>query len=432
MTRNDTESSNKPLVSVVTPSYQQGSFIRETIESIVSQDYSNVELIVMDGGSRDETVDILEKYARRYGDRFRYISEKDRGQSHALNKGLALARGEIIGWLNSDDTYWPKAIHRAVDFLRKHPEYGLVYGKANHTDRNNKLLRPYPVDSSVDRARLFDVCTVCQPAVFIRKRVLDDVGPIDESLQFCMDYDLWMRVSAKYRFGYINEVMANSRLHDDCKSAKQYFSVGLPEIIRSSLKNYGTVSNNWIIQFIAHHLPEGPGWLMEKLNQFGLFGGGLRIASSNRFDDGWAPPSYSLEIDSDGSPDTKWLLIEGDHQLPKVSKKAGDLLLTVRVNGRRQQESKVGEGTFTLKIPLEGRAESYSIDIQTNTSFVPAHLKINDDRRQLSFKVNGAVPLTKAGVDMYNVLKEDPASVGHWLMKHRKSESKSERKSGRY
>ncbi|MEF3312866.1 glycosyltransferase family 2 protein [Paenibacillus sp. GYB004] len=428
MARNDTESSPKPLVSVVTPSYQQGPFIRETIESIVSQDYPNVELIVVDGGSKDETVAILEKYARRYGDRFRYISEKDRGQSHALNKGLALARGEIIGWLNSDDTYWPKAIRRAVDSLRKHPEYGLVYGKANHTDRNNQLLRPYPVDPSVDRVRLFDVCTVCQPAVFIRKKVLDDVGPIDESLQFCMDYDLWMRISAKYRFGYIDEVLANSRLHDDCKSMKQYFSVGLPEIIRSSLKNYGTVSNNWIIQFIAHHLPEGPGWLMEKLHPFRLFGGGYRIVSSNRFEDGWAPPSYTLEIDSGGSTDAKWLLIEGDHLLPKVAKKTGDLVLTVQVNGRRLLETKTGEGAFTLKIPLEGRADSYSVDIRANTSFVPAQLDMNDDRRRLSFKVNGAVPLSQAGMEMYDVLKEDPASVGHWLVRHRKSEKISRRK----
>ncbi|MDF2713883.1 MAG: hypothetical protein K0R28_808 [Paenibacillus sp.] len=410
----------QPLVTVITPSYQQGAFIRETIESVLSQNYHNVELIVVDGGSTDHTVDILQKYARKYGEQFRYVSEKDKGQSNALNKGLAMAQGDIIGWLNSDDTYWPKAIGRAVSTLVKHPEYGLVYGKADHTDKDNKHLRPYPVDPGINRARLFDVCTICQPAVFMRKSVLDEAGPIDESLHFCMDYDLWMRIAARHRLGFVNQVMANSRLHDDCKSVKQYFTVGLPEIIRTSLKNYGAVSNHWLIQYIAHHLPEGPAWLMEKMKQFRVFGHGPRVTASNRFEDGWVPSRWKMEIDNGGEVQIDCLIIHGDHQLPRFDRKAGRLALTVYVNGVRHREYKFDEGSFKIKIQLRDKAPSYTVEIHSNASFVPARLKVNDDDRQLSFKVFGAVPLTSTEARMYEILEDEPASVGHWLVKRRK------------
>lgn len=415
------EARKRPLVSVITPSYQQGAFIRETIESVLTQDYPHIEMIVMDGGSRDETVDILRRYARKYGEqRFRYVSERDKGQAHALNKGLSLARGEVIGWLNSDDTYWPKAIGRAVSALVKHPEYGLVYGKADHTDANNRHLRPYPVDRGVDRARLFDVCTMCQPAVFIRKSVLDESGPLDESLHFCMDYDLWIRLSAKHRFGFIDQVLANSRLHDDCKSVKQYFTVGLPEIIRTGLKHYGAVSNHWLIQFIAHHLPEGPAWLMEKMKQFRVFGEGPSVVSSNRFHDGWVPTDWKLEIDNRGGAPVHSLLIRGEHQLPKLDRKAGKLLLTVRVNGTERGRFKLDEGSFKLHIPLREQASSFTVEIESNASFVPAKLGLNDDNRTLSFKASQALPFSSAEARMHELLDEQPANVGEWLMRKRK------------
>jgi glycosyltransferase involved in cell wall biosynthesis len=410
-----------PLVSVITPSYQQGGFIRETLDSILSQDYPNVELIVVDGGSKDETVGILQKYARKYPDRFRFLSEKDKGQSDALNKGLAMARGEIIGWLNSDDTYWPKAISRAVSVLMKHPEYGLVYGKANHTDKDNKPLRPYPVEKGVDYARLFDVCTICQPAAFIRKRVLDEVGPIDESLHFCMDYDLWIRIAKKYPFGYIDHIMANSRLHDDCKSATQYFTVGLPEIIRTNLKHYGAVSNHWLIQFIAHHLPEGPEWLIEKMKQFRVFGETSRIRSSNKYEDGWAPPCMKIEVENrSGKEEDLFLLIGGDHQMPRFTGKESRLALAVRVNGVSYKEYKVDEGPFKLKIPLRGNLPFYTVEIEASRAFVPAKFKVNSDQRELSYKITGCAPLAPMEARLYELLDEEPASVGRWLIKQRK------------
>lgn len=421
MSRDDERTRKRPLVSVITPSFQQGGFIRETIESVMSQDYPHVELIVMDGGSRDGTVDILRESASKYGSRFRFFSEKDKGQSNALNKGLALAKGPLIGWLNSDDTYLPHAISRAVAALDRHPEYGIVYGKANFTDKNNQTIRPYPVERNVDRRRLFDVCTICQPAAFIRRSVLDEAGPIDESLHFCMDYELWIRIAKRYQLGYVDQLLANSRLHEDSKSIKQYFTVGLPEIIRTGLKHYGAVSNHWLIQFIAHHLPEGPVWLLERLKRFDALGGKLRIGESNRYDDDWAPPRWQLLIDNPDKAEADSFVIQGDHRLSGLAGRQADpLRLHVRVNGHSRYSGKFGDGPFRLRIPLGGREPRYTIDIQSDTAFVPAELNVNRDRRQLSFMVRAAAALSPLEAELLKLLDDDPASAGHWLIKHRK------------
>lgn len=246
---------DQPLVSIITPSYQQDKFIEETIESVLSQDYPNLEHIVIDGGSTDGTVEILKSYDH-LGERFRWVSEKDRGQSHAINKGLAMAKGEIIGWLNSDDTYMPHAVKRAVSALQQNPQWGMVYGRANYTDEQNQVIGPYPVEP-FQLNRLYETCFICQPAAFIRKEVFDRVGGIDESFHFCMDYELWMRISKHYPISFIEDVLATSRMHKDSKTMTQYHNVGLPEIIRASTKNYGSVSEHWLNQYMLYILLEG-------------------------------------------------------------------------------------------------------------------------------------------------------------------------------
>ncbi|WP_223069566.1 glycosyltransferase family 2 protein [Paenibacillus caui] len=239
-----------PLVSIVTPSFQQAKFIEETIESVRAQTYPNIEHIVVDGGSTDGTVDTLKRLSCSE-DRFRWISEQDRGQSNAINKGLKMAQGEIIGWLNSDDTYEPHAVELAVTALQEHESWGMVYGKADYTDEKSRFIRPYPVEP-FERQRLYEGCIICQPAAFMRKHVMDELGGIDEYFHFCMDYELWMRISNHYPVGFIPELLAHSRLHDESKTMTQYFQVGLPEIIRASVKNFGSVSEQWLSQYYVH------------------------------------------------------------------------------------------------------------------------------------------------------------------------------------
>lgn len=256
---------NQPLVSIITPSYQQDKFIQETIESVLSQDYPNLEHIVIDGGSTDSTVEILQSY-NYLGERFRWVSEKDRGQSHAINKGLDMAKGEIIGWLNSDDTYMPHAVKRAVSALQQNPKWGMVYGRANYTDEQGEVLGPYPVEP-FNRKRLYEGCIICQPAAFIRKEVFDTVGKIDEQFHFCMDYELWMRISKHYPIGFIKNVLATSRMHKDSKTMTKYFDVGLPEIIRASTKNYGSTSDQWLNQYFYYIVSQNPEKLWKQLTR---------------------------------------------------------------------------------------------------------------------------------------------------------------------
>ena len=228
--------SNAPRVTVVTPSFNQGRFIRDTIESVLSQDYPNLEYMVIDGGSTDSTLSIL----KNYEDRLTWVSEPDHGQAHAINKGWRRAKGDILAWLNSDDIYQPGAIRTAVEFLIHNQQVGMVYGEAYHVDEWGKQIERYPTDH-FDPDQLFEQCNICQPTVFIRRAVIEDVGYLDESLNFCLDFELWIRIAKKYALGYLPQHIANSRLHEECKTIK--FRVRAhKEVLDMQHRHYGFVS----------------------------------------------------------------------------------------------------------------------------------------------------------------------------------------------
>ena len=199
-----------PKVSVITPSYNQGRFIERTIQSVLSQQFSgSLEYLVMDGGSRDETVPIL----RRYGDCIQWVSEKDNGQGDAVNKGIQRSHGEILGWMNSDDIYYPGAIEAACDFFAAHPEIDVIYGNANHIDEHDQVLEPYPTEDW-DFERFKERCYICQPAIFLRRSIVERVGPLDPRLYFCMDYEYWIRLAlAGARFSRVDRLVAGSRMY---------------------------------------------------------------------------------------------------------------------------------------------------------------------------------------------------------------------------
>ncbi len=230
----------KPLVSIVTPSYNQGGFIRETIESVLNQSYENIEYLVIDGGSTDGTREIL----KSYGSRFLWVSEPDRGQTHAINKGLALAHGEILAYLNSDDVLEPDAVEKAVRFLTTHPDIDLVYGKAYYVDKDGNITGFYNTDDySFDRL-MYDNC-ICQPAAFWRKGIVERCGPFDESLNFAMDYEYWIRIDRNGgKLQHIPDVLARSRLYSETKTLSERTKI-FREIFEISRRYTGFVNLNY-------------------------------------------------------------------------------------------------------------------------------------------------------------------------------------------
>lgn len=199
-------------ISIITPSYNQGQYIADTIISVIEQEYSNLEYIIMDGGSKDETVDVIKKYA----DKITYWeSKKDKGQSDAINKGLKKATGDIVAWLNSDDIYTENALKRVAEIFKKNPDVDIVYGNvwqcypAKTEKHVNKKFNPKQFLSGVN---------MHQPSVFWRRRVHEEVGFLDESLYYTMDYDLWLRLFYSYKSHKTDVILSKFRCHEDAKT----------------------------------------------------------------------------------------------------------------------------------------------------------------------------------------------------------------------
>jgi glycosyltransferase involved in cell wall biosynthesis len=205
-----------PLVSVVTPSLNQGEFIQETIESVLSQNYPRIEYIVMDGGSTDRTLKILQTY----GERLYWVSEPDHGQSHAVNKGWRLAQGEIVTWLNADDLFIQDAVSNAVlAFESSHDDLAAVYGDCDYIDKKGEYLGKYPSQPfDYDQLVRLTEDFIPQPGTFIRSLWAKQVGMLDENLHFVMDYDLWLRLGMRAKLEYLPQKMAYARLHGGAKT----------------------------------------------------------------------------------------------------------------------------------------------------------------------------------------------------------------------
>jgi glycosyltransferase involved in cell wall biosynthesis len=206
---------SQPLVSIVTPSYNQVRFIGETIESVLAQDYARIEYIVVDGGSDDGSVEVIKGHQDRIS---WWVSEPDRGQTDAINKGFAAASGDIYAWINSDDTYEPGAAAGAAEFLQSHPNVGLVYGDANFIDAAGNVIGRFNAQqTSYKRLRRGGVY-IPQQAAFWRANLWHKVGPLDPSFYFAMDYDLWVRLARITQLRYTPQLWANFRLHENAKT----------------------------------------------------------------------------------------------------------------------------------------------------------------------------------------------------------------------
>ena len=212
------ERTRLPLVSIVTPSYNQGRFIRETIESVLGQDYPNIEYWVIDGGSSDDTLAILHEF--EHDSRLHWVSEPDCGQSDAINKGLALCHGEVFGWLNSDDRLLPGAVRRVVEAWLAGGGAAILYGRARLIDQHGYDLGYCPAQSShmtlkqILNMRYF----LAQPATFAPIDAVRQVGGLDSALHYAMDLDLWIRLAERLPIRHVPCDLAQFRLHPGSKS----------------------------------------------------------------------------------------------------------------------------------------------------------------------------------------------------------------------
>ena len=225
-----------PLVSIVTPSFNQGKFLKRTIDSVLSQNYPNIEYIVIDGGSTDESIDTL----KSYGNKFQWVSEKDDGQTDAINKGMQRTHGQILAYLNSDDVLLPGAIQRVVEFFKSYPNCGLLYGKADYVDVNDNYIGSYKT-APYSFQRLIQDCMVCQPAAFWRQSVREKIGDFDLQLNFVMGYDYWMRIARSgCEIIFLPEKLANSRLYPETKTLSHRAKI-FKEIFQISMRHAGYI-----------------------------------------------------------------------------------------------------------------------------------------------------------------------------------------------
>lgn len=206
-----------PRVSIITPSYNQGGFIKATIASVLGQDYPSLEYWVVDGGSTDNTLAVLQSIQ---DPRLHWVSEPDNGQSSAINKGLRGAEGDILAYLNSDDIYLPGAVRFAVDYFDAHPDADLIYGDCMTIDGHGQPTLPALPGQPYNAYHLFTTrLDIPQPTVFWRRRVTERIGLFDESLHYTMDVDYWLRTAAAgFKLVYVPGERAAFRLHGESKT----------------------------------------------------------------------------------------------------------------------------------------------------------------------------------------------------------------------
>lgn len=210
-----------PLVTIVMPSYNQSKYLEKAILSVLQQDYPNIEFFVVDGGSKDGSVEIIRRYHRSHSNRLVWwVSEKDKGQADAINKGFLRARGDLIAWLNSDDLYLPGAVSKAVKVLNENPDYGLVYGNLKSIDMEGRVFNTITYhDWQLKDLMAFRI--IGQPSVFMRREAFFAVGGMDTTYDLLLDPLLFMRIAARYQIRYINEFFAAARFHPEAKNVSQ-------------------------------------------------------------------------------------------------------------------------------------------------------------------------------------------------------------------
>ncbi|TGK09942.1 glycosyltransferase [Leptospira fletcheri] len=270
------------IISIVTPSFNQDKYLERTVHSVLSQSGDfYLDYIIMDGGSTDSSREIIKKFetivlsgkkvanfeglefylpAKNLGGigckgvSYRWFSERDNGQADAINKGWSISKGSILGWLNSDDIYLENAFETVLKSFAK-PDVFFIYGGSFHITVDDLIIQQYPMES-YDRGRLVDYCYISQPAVFMRKEIIDKVGLLNQNLMYCMDYEYWLRISATIPLTFVNKMLACTRIHGETKTSSKMKV--LSEIVRMQKALIGKVSRYWLDSYVDF-------WLTKKI-----------------------------------------------------------------------------------------------------------------------------------------------------------------------
>jgi glycosyltransferase involved in cell wall biosynthesis len=222
-------------VTIITPSYNQGQYLEATIQSILGQNYPYLEYMILDGGSQDNSLEIIRKYQKYLA---YWESEKDRGQSHAINKGLNKATGEIITWINSDDQLMPNAIHAVVNYFEANPSISFLHGKTLLFGQGRELIKG--AESKDLSYKYLAGLPFPQPSAFFRKSVIDELGLLEESYHYGMDYDLFLRMILNYEALHVEDVLSKYLLHENSKSVRQhvFFAEDYAKIFSKLLRSF--------------------------------------------------------------------------------------------------------------------------------------------------------------------------------------------------
>ena len=434
-----------PRISIVTPSYNQGTFIAETIESVVSQKYPDFEHIIIDGGSTDETLEVLKHYPY-----LRIVSEPDRGQADAINKGFQMATGKILGYLNSDDTLVPRALHRVAREIDFKCDRHIVMGRCRFIDERGRFIGTEHPSHFENHRRVLEVWKghlIPQPAVFWSRKVWERCGGMDENLKSqWIDYDLFCRFSRKFRFYWVNQVLATYRLHSESKTEQSSIQHRLEESIRISKRYWGSplrwqywrlslslgiyrfnrtgrarrlffnAKEEWRrgdwVRSIPYGLKAGMlapevafyvglyptlkehthVWLRKFLIPLVRTGEidprtKVYLEHVEAWDDGWAGPH--LVVSREAGHSAQSLFVQGTVDLKYMN---ASLVLTLYVDGRAVGERRMEHsGDFRFELPLSPPVlpGQHTIEVQASTWFVPHRFTRNSDFRPLAWRFIG-------------------------------------------